>query len=352
MINKINALHNFRRLFKGSENVVFSFESEVEDRSFVRFWNRKNQFHVSKNLNFEIDNYKEFGSQYYVTDDEHNCYVSKNQYLSELKVYSKDFFIALSHFGIINEDCYSLGYSYSDDYAKKYYKVINLKNDKEIYKSKNQLHILGGYIIERLPLDSKNKTKVISCRNLIDHQMIWEYDLWQHGSFSSFAIKKIDNNYIIVYTDLFKFYFNLKTGELVWKSDDYLLRYAKPNYNGQKLISFNQGYVEFDLKTGERKIDRNARDKYPNFGSGSPYFWHSGDVIITVDSRKNRIYFYDIIQDEMIYVHEEKEAKPYLTAKPIYYHDGHVFVKTFDTNILFVYEVDKLLKDKLEKQSA
>jgi len=231
------------------------------------------------------------------------------------------------------------------------YTLFKLNSLKEIFKTKHLMRSLSNSFLV-LEKENMSYTGIVELYDL-EANILWKKNLNDYFRYTPSIFTEIGGKYLLITNhDYVSLYFDLMTGELLWKSDDLLLRFAKPNYDGKKLISFNQGYVEFDIKTGERRIDRNAREKYPEFGSDSPYFWHSGDVIITVDSRRNKIYFYDIIHDEMIYVHEEIEAKPYLTAQPIYYHDGHVFVKTFDTNILFVYEVDKLLKDKLEKQTT
>ena len=348
MITRINKVSNCLSYLVGTKNILFSFKAEEKYNSYVRLWNYENQFHYRKDFDFEITNYMEVGSKYFVTDDEHNCYVSNNQDLSGLKFYTKDFYVNLSNAAIIDDSCYAVGYNYySESGSKKWNKIISLGNNKEIYKSDNQLYILNNLIIEKDLNKNENRPSFISCMNLKDQKLLWNYDLMQQGYYSSFKIKAIDDRYLLIYTNLFSSFFELKTGKLLWQSEDFLLGYSKSNFNGDKLIAFSRGYVEFDLNTGKRKIERNIRDKYPEFRSGTPAFWQSGDLIITVETKTNKIYFYDIDQDEMIYIYEEKEAKPYLSAKPIFYHDRHLFVKDFN-DTLFVYELEEGLANKLE----
>jgi len=345
-------LHCVGKIFKSGnvdmllDTLVISSENEQNLKdSYSYIWQR-NHFEKYK-LGFPISNAVKIKENYLITDNENKLWLY-DETLTLIENFNPELSTNLDGGLIQNINSYYLLMS-KGRIANKVYYVFDMEQKKDVFQSNLLIRGLSNLFIVKDKYESE--TQNIKVYDL-DANLLWSQDLIEFGNFKVFRHHDIGGNYLLLTNDNKSLFFNLITGELLWQSEDYLLKQAKSNYNGDKLIAFNQGYVEYDLRTGQRKIEQDVRQRYDDFGrGGSPYFWDSKNIIITIPGRRNKIYFYDIEKDEMIYIHEEKDAKPYLTAKPIIFHEGHLFVKDFN-DTLFVYKLEEGLANKLERNKT
>jgi len=328
----------------GYDIISFSAKNRKDRNSSVSYVWIENELKQIK-IGFAIIGAVKIMDQILVTDDQSRLWVLDSQ-LNIIEKILPDYFSNLPDSIIKNFD---ENYLIADkgDVFNRDYTLFQYNNLKEVFRTD---HVMKGFANSFMILEmiDMSYSGVIKLYNL-NADLIWEQNLLDYIELKLISIKEvIGHSFVVINGDNKSISICFKTGELLWKSDDYLLRVSKSNYKGDKFISFNQGYVEYDLRTGQRKIEQDVRQRYDDFGrGGSPSFWQSDEMIVTIPGRQNKIYFYDIVQDEMIYIYEEKEAKPYLSASPIYYHEGHLFVKDFN-DTLFVYELEEGLANKLE----
>ena len=340
--HRINCIGNS---FLNRGELFFGSEEEPNNYKLLK-WDKGNFKHIS--FDFEITGIIKCKNQRYITSDEDG----------QLRLLDKDYNTIddnLSNYESILSDSYveerkaEVITVWKGNIINRTFALMNLNDFNVINETRGSLINLSSVFVTFDRNDSGAHTGKISCFDSTDGNKLWHTNLSELNDFLLPRIVEIQSNFIKFSFDKVTLLLGLKSGRTLWKSDDSLFKYSKPNRDNDKLISFNMGYVEFDLETGQRKIDRRVYPEYEDFGrGGTPWFWESRGIIITVPGRTNKIYFYDTQNDEFIYIHEETEAKPYLAAKPILYHDGHLFVKDFD-NKLFVYEVDRNLAARLDK---
>jgi len=330
------------------EVISFSAKNRQDSNASGSYLWRENAL-IKIKVGFAIIGAAEVSNQILVTDDKSNLWLLDRQFNLKKNILPDHRSDLPSNLIKGAKDDYII--AYKGNIFNKEYTLFKYSNLKEVFRTD---HIMKGFYNSFMILEMRDMSYsgVIKLYNL-NADLLWEQNLLDYIDLKLINIKEvIGHSFVIKNGENKSISICFKTGELLWKSDDYLLGVSKSNYKGDKFISFNQGYVEYDLRTGQRKIEQDVRQRYDDFGrGGSPSFWQSDEMIVTIPGRQNKIYFYDIVQDEMIYIHEEKEAKPYLSASPIYYHEGHLFVKDFN-DTLFVYELEEGLANKLERNKT